>query len=67
MDYRCAVHAVATGVGCAAELKEVPHHVVVDRGLDQVETVRVVAVDEGAAVELVNTMNEQAYASLSRV
>ncbi|QBP14323.1 MULTISPECIES: hypothetical protein [Cupriavidus] len=67
MDYRCAVQAVAMRVRCSAELEEVPHHVVVDRGLDLVETVRVLAVDESAAVDMVNVMNDQAYAALLRV
>lgn len=67
MDYRCAVQAVATRERGSLELEEVPHHVVVDRGLDLVETVRVLAVDECAAVDMVNVMNDQAYATLSRV
>ncbi|WP_432263195.1 hypothetical protein [Cupriavidus sp. TMH.W2] len=69
MEYRCAVFASAAerNETCRSDLEEVPHNVVVDRGLGQSETVRVVAPDEQLAVDLVNAMNDQAYASLSRV
>ncbi|WP_425953184.1 hypothetical protein [Ralstonia pseudosolanacearum] len=68
MEYHFAVSASAAEQSTAADiLMEVPHNVVVDRGLGRSEIVRVVAADEGMAIDLINAMNDEAFATLPRI